>query len=199
MVPAAASSEAAQLEETMRSLGSLGRALAVGSALFTAPLVACDDGGSSTTDTATTATTATDATTADTSADDTAVADDTATTPDTTTGPVTWDQVYPIFHGDCVPCHAGNGSTASSGSGGHAMGAADMAIAYQASQLDASGSAPAACQGKKKGECALIRVKDGSMPASGDCAENPPGAKCPTAEEQALIQQWIDDGMLGPK
>ncbi len=34
------------------------------------------------------------------------------------------------------------------------------------------------------------------MPASGDCKSDPKGPKCPDSDEQALIQQWIDDGQL---
>ncbi len=105
-----------------------------------------------------------------------------------TTGPVTWDAVYPIFASSCTPCHGGN--TPTGGSGGHAIASADKATAYAASQLNAD-----VCPGKTIGECALVRIQNGSMPASGDC-QNPIGPKCPDAAEQALIQQWIDDGML---
>lgn len=184
----------------MRSLGTIGRALATACALLAAPITACGDDGdktdtTNTTDTSVTPDTNDTSVTPDTTETDTAVpADTTPDVPDEITGPVTWDQVYDIFHRDCVPCHAT--TTATSGSGGHSIGSAEPDVAYDASQLPVSENAPAACAGKKKGECALIRIKDGSMPASGDCADDPPGAKCPTAEEQALIQQWIDDGML---
>jgi hypothetical protein len=33
------------------------------------------------------------------------------------------------------------------------------------------------------------------MPATGEC-QQPVKPKCPTLEEQALIEQWIADGML---
>lgn len=102
---------------------------------------------------------------------------------------VTWDDVYPIFATSCTPCHAGAAPT--QGSGGHALASPDKAVAYDASQLPAD---LAKCAGKTIGECALIRIQDGSMPASGDCQE-PLGAKCPDLAEQALIQQWIADGM----
>ena len=115
----------------------------------------------------------------------------TETTPDTAAATVTWDDVYPIFAASCAPCH--NSATPNGGpSGGHSIASSNQAVAYQASQLPAR---IAKCAGKKIGECALIRIQDGSMPASGDCRE-PKTDKCPDASEQALIQQWIDDGML---
>lgn len=101
---------------------------------------------------------------------------------------VTWDDVYPIFASSCTPCHAGNSPTA--GSGGHAIASPDKAVAYDASQLAADH-----CPGKKIGECALERIKDGSMPASGEC-QDPVKPKCPDQDEQTLIQQWIAGGML---
>lgn len=111
--------------------------------------------------------------------------------PDADVGPevVTWDAVQPIFATSCAPCHAGNSATA--GSGGHAIGSPDPDVGYAASQLDA---AIAKCSGLTKGECALLRIRDGSMPATGECRE-PVQPKCPDVDEQALIERWVNDGM----
>jgi len=135
--------------------------------------------------------TAIDTTPADTAPDtagDTTAVDTTPAEVDP--GLVTWDDVYPIFSTSCTPCHAGASPTA--GSGGHAIASPNKAVAYDASQLSAD---LAKCAGKTIGECALIRIQDGSMPATGDC-QDPVKAKCPDVDEQALIQQWITDGML---
>lgn len=114
------------------------------------------------------------------------------TSPEVVVEKVTWDDVYAIFAADCTPCH--NSQTPGGGpSGGHSIGSTNKAIAYAASQKNAN---IAKCSGKTVGECALIRIKDGSMPASGDCSRDPKGPKCPDSDEQALIQQWIDDGQL---
>jgi hypothetical protein len=157
----------------MRLLAMMMGALLVG---------ACGDDGGTEADTADTQQAET---TPDTSAETT------AETSETTPAPVTWDDVYPIFVASCTPCHGG--ATPSSGpSGGHSIASADKAVAYQASQRDATHSK---CSGKKIGECALIRIQDGSMPASGDC-QDPKTAKCPDQDAQALIQQWVNDGML---
>ncbi len=105
---------------------------------------------------------------------------------------VVWDDVYPIFAASCSPCH--NSQSPGGGpSGGHSIGSSNKAIAYAASQKNANLTK---CAGKVVGQCALIRIQDGSMPASGECRSDPHGAKCPDSAEQALIQQWIDDGML---
>ena len=114
------------------------------------------------------------------------------TSPEVVVAKVTWDDVYDIFASSCTPCH--NSATAGGGpSGGHSIASTDKAVAYAASQRNAN---IGKCSGKTIGECALIRIKDGSMPASGDCSRTPKGPKCPDAAEQALIQQWFDDGML---
>ena len=175
--------------------GWVRRAMVVASVTALVPLGACgddDDGG-----TADTTTTTTDTSGGDTSvAETTTTTDSTTSTPeipdDTATDKVTWDEVAGIFRDSCTPCHA------TSSSGGHKIGATDLAVSYAASQQDASEFAPAACDGKKVGECALIRIDDGSMPLGAGCADDPTQAACPTAAEQALVQDWIDDGMLGP-
>ena len=128
-------------------------------------------------------------TTADTTAADTRPDPEPTDSAEVVPGPVTWDDVYPIFATSCTPCHAG--ATATAGSGGHAIASPNKAVAYDASQLPAD---LVTCQGKRIGECALVRIQDGSMPASGECQE-PVKPKCPEVDEQALIQQWISDGM----
>ena len=104
---------------------------------------------------------------------------------------VTWDDVQPIFARSCASCHVGTGTDPKSGSGAHALASADKATGYKASQ-----GASNYCQGKKVGECAIVRIKDGTMPQSGDCATMPKGPKCPSQVEQNTIQRWIDDGLL---
>jgi len=130
---------------------------------------------------------------ADTSPTDTADSSEPADTSPVDAADVTaitrFADIHQIFVNSCGACHTG--ATASSGSGGHSLGAADVAVAYQASQKAAN---IGKCSGKTVGECALIRIKDGSMPATGDCATTPKGAKCPTLEMQDAIQAWIDDG-----
>lgn len=102
----------------------------------------------------------------------------------------TWNDVYPVFARSCAPCHVGTGTDPKSGSGGHALASADKATAYKASQ-----GTSYYCIGKKVGECALVRIKDGTMPQGGDCASTPKGAKCPSTTEQDLIQAWIAGGL----
>lgn len=125
----------------------------------------------------------------DTSVDDTTVAQDTAEpAPEVVEDFVTFDEVHPIFRAKCVGCHA-----TPPGSGGHTIAHVDVATAYASSQTNAD-----VCAGKKIGECAMIRINNGSMPLGGNCGTNPNGAACLTADQKALIQAWIDDGMRGP-
>ncbi len=98
--------------------------------------------------------------------------------------PVTWAQVHPIFKASCGGCHGG--STPTGGSGGHAIGSADIDIAYQAALLDADGYP--ACAGLNIAECSLLRIEDGTMPKG--------GGSPPDAEARALILQWLTDGQL---
>jgi mono/diheme cytochrome c family protein len=150
-----------------------------------------DTGSPDVADTADTAVPDAADTTPDSTATDTLEPDVADTSPSDTATVTRFSDIHQIFINTCGTCHTG--ATASSGSGGHALGAADVAVAYQASQKTAN---IAKCSGKTVGECALIRIKDGSMPASGDCNQTPKGPKCPTEEMQALIQAWIDDGQL---
>lgn len=118
------------------------------------------------------------------------VAEVTETVETETVALTTWDDVYAIFAANCSGCHTSDTPTGGP-SGGHSIASTDKDVAYLASQNNAT---LAKCTGKTIGECALIRIQDGSMPASGDCSDDPPGDKCPTAEEQAIIAKWIADG-----
>lgn len=79
------------------------------------------------------------------------------------------NDVQPILGAKCAPCHTGGGS------GMHNMG-----ISYADTQLPSY-----YCSGKKKGECALVRIQNGTMPGS------PPV----TPAEQTIIDTWIGLGM----
>lgn len=107
-----------------------------------------------------------------------ATSDAGASTSDAATGgSATWSSIHTQFTTRCTPCHV------SSKSGGHNMGQADVAAAYADSQL-----ASAACAGKSKGACAAVRVRNGSMPATGPLPE-------PERTNLAnLIDQWVAAG-----
>lgn len=191
------------MDLTTRSVQRFGRAGLTAAAIFGLLLTGCDDKTSAPTDTPDTNDTpdVTDTTPgdtappADTEPEDTAPPLDTTppvdTSPEDTAGKTTWSQVHSIFVSACAPCHSGFEPTG--GAGNHAIASANADTAYQASQLDAG---IAKCAGKKVGECALIRIIDGSMPQGKNCGSNPNGAGCVSAANQALIQQWIQDGML---
>lgn len=172
-----------EMEMRKQAIGSVRRIMATLSIAALGALGACGDDDAST-DTSTTAT-------------DTAVATETTTATDTagetTTDKVTWDEIAGIFRDSCTPCHS------TGGSGGHNIAAPDLATSYAQSQKAVSNFAPAACAGKKVGECAHIRIVAGSMPAGAGCADDRTQAVCPTQAEMDLIQDWIDDGMLGPE
>jgi hypothetical protein len=76
----------------------------------------------------------------------------------------------PIFFAKCGPCHTGGGS-----------GAHNIGVSYSDSQLLSY-----SCPGKNKGQCAVARIMNGSMP----------GSPAVTAAEQAILQAWLDGGML---
>lgn len=137
-------------------------------------LAACGDDGEKKTDTSSPET----------------VAEVTETTETEVVALTTWDDVYAIFTDNCSGCHTSDTPTGGP-SGGHSIASTDKDVAYLASQNNAT---LAKCAGKTVGECALIRIKDGSMPATGDCSDDPPGEDCPTAAEQAILEKWIADG-----
>lgn len=87
--------------------------------------------------------------------------------------PVTYSaNVQPIFFAKCGGCHTGGGS------GGHNIG-----VSYADTQLSSY-----YCPGQTKGQCALVRIQNGTMP--------PGGVPMVTPAEQATIQAWINGGML---
>ncbi len=90
--------------------------------------------------------------------------------------------VQPILGAKCSPCHTG------SGVGGH-----DVGTVY-ADALEPSDE----CPGLTIGECALVRIQNGSMPAGRGCTGDPVldagNDACLTADEQSIVQNWIDNG-----
>ena len=97
--------------------------------------------------------------------------------------PVTYtNDVKPILLQHCSPCHSTGGS-----------GGANLATSYASTQL-----ASYACAGKTKGECALVRAQNGSMPPGAGCTGDPTkdagNPKCLTAAEQQTLQAWIAAG-----
>lgn len=84
--------------------------------------------------------------------------------------PVTYtNDVKPIFAAKCGPCHTGGGS-----------GGQNIGISYADTQ------APSYyCSGQTVGQCALVRIQNGTMP----------GSPAVTPAEQAVIQAWILAGM----
>jgi hypothetical protein len=85
--------------------------------------------------------------------------------------------VKPLFQQFCNGCHTtqGNGGT-------------NFAASHADTQLPSG-----YCTGKTMGECALVRINDGSMPQGLDCSNTFVGA-CPTQAQRATIQKWITDG-----
>jgi hypothetical protein len=96
------------------------------------------------------------------------------------------EDVLPIFKEKCTPCHAKGGSAASI----HSM-ATDYTSVQRSSNY---------CEGKKKGECTIVRIQKGEMPQGAGCTGNPDtdkdNAKCLTKAEQDTVQAWIDGGLL---
>ena len=57
------------------------------------------------------------------------------------------------------------------------------------------------CAGLTKAECTLVRINDGSMPDGAGCGgpvadDAANAASCVTVSEVAILQAWIDGGML---
>jgi hypothetical protein len=96
--------------------------------------------------------------------------------------------VKPIFMAKCGTCHSGTGS----GSTAHKL----AENADDAKKMSYTG----ACSGKPKGECALIRVKNGTMPFGKGCTGNPTTdaskPDCLTQAEQDKLQAWITGGLM---
>jgi hypothetical protein len=101
-------------------------------------------------------------------------------------GTVTYADVKPIFMAKCTPCHATGGA----GAGAHKL----------AESADDATKASYSCSGKKKGECTIVRVKAGTMPAitpkcTGNPATDAANSKCLTEAEQEKLQAWVDGGL----
>jgi hypothetical protein len=82
----------------------------------------------------------------------------------------------------CANCH--NGTTPGTCSGATCLNQYTDVIKNATS---------GACTGKKKGECALLRVNANTMPP-GPGTNKCGGTPCFSATEKALIQAWINGG-----
>jgi len=95
--------------------------------------------------------------------------------------------VQPILNAKCAGCHTGGSS------GQHNIGNTYSDANKSVINSAACGSATTV------GECAIIRIKDGSMPLAGNCTGDPVtdagNASCLTQAEQDTIQDWVDAGM----
>jgi len=103
-------------------------------------------------------------------------------------GTVTYADVKPIFMAKCTPCHSAGGAGAS---------------AHTLADSNADATKPAytpECAGKKKGECTLIRIKNGSMPFGKGCSGDPTmdstKSFCTTKAEQDKLQAWISGCLM---
>lgn len=103
------------------------------------------------------------------------------------TGPaVTYTaDIQPVFAEKCAPCHTG------AGIGGHNIG-----TTYADAFLPADNSD---CDGLNVGQCTIVRIQSGEMPQGAGCTGDPAQdagiADCLTADQQALLQTWIDTGL----
>ena len=93
---------------------------------------------------------------------------------DPTPTPTYTDDVKPILEAACNSCHTAGSS------GGTSFGSS-----YEDTQKNSY-----YCDGKTVGECTIVRIQDGSMQPP-----NKPQADEVSAEDQAIIQAWIDGGM----
>jgi len=93
------------------------------------------------------------------------------------------EHIKPILVTRCLGCHTGNGCA-----GG---GCWDD---YDDLMLDSY-----YCDGKTKGECAAVRIHEGSMPQGAGCSGDPVADEqkegCLTADEQQYIDWWVEGGM----
>lgn len=99
--------------------------------------------------------------------------------PDTDGVSYAWD-VQPILVRRCGLCHGG---------------LADLEVrSYASIRSPSSFCAP----GTSKGECSLLRVRDGTMPMGGGCSGDPTrdvgNPSCLDAAEHALLEAWVRDG-----
>ena len=147
--------------------------------LLSLGVVACDDGDTGPTSTAD----------AGNSSSDVAAQPDTPASPETaedtaSTAPTHSGAVGTILSAKCSGCHTGGSS------GGHNIGST-------ASDAAKTANSPA-CSGLTVAECAIKRIKDGSMPLGGGCSGDPAtdsgNSACLSAEEQETVQSWVDAG-----
>jgi hypothetical protein len=98
--------------------------------------------------------------------------------------PITYSvEVLPIYELHCTGCHTEGGCD-----GGGCWDSYDdlMKPSYY-------------CPDATKAECTVVRIHDGSMPQNASCSGDPeqdvdlPG--CVTAEEQQILDWWIEGGM----
>ncbi len=98
--------------------------------------------------------------------------------------PVTYATIQPILADKCTPCHEGPGPCS-----GEVCFATDYADTQLASNV---------CAELHVYECMLQRIQEGSMPFGEGCSVDPvidePFAACLDANQQALIQQWVEQG-----
>lgn len=98
--------------------------------------------------------------------------------------PTYCDDAKPIFAAKCTPCHTGGSS------GGHNIGK---------TYLDAKKQS-GACPDKPVGACAVIRIKNGTMPLGKGCGGPVPDAdpsadSCVTESELEVLEAWVAGGM----
>lgn len=103
--------------------------------------------------------------------------------------PVTYaDDIQPVFAAKCAPCHvdAGDGMCA--------------AGACLASSYDAIWQPSRSCDGEPVGECARVRIDNGSMPRGRGCTGDPVmdamNTACLTEAEHILLDTWIAGGLM---
>ena len=103
---------------------------------------------------------------------------------------VRFTEPHAIYASKCTPCHT------TGGSGGHSIGAPDIATAYTSSQQAAYTIIGT------KGAATIVRIMAGEMPLGRGCTGDPildsGNSACLTQAEQDTIIQWIADGQLPP-
>ena len=100
----------------------------------------------------------------------------------------TWtNDVKPIFEVKCTPCHVTMRIA-------HNLGMSYADAMKEPTNTTACGDA------ETVGACTILRIKNGSMPSlkmcSGDPAMDADNDACLTAEEQAIVQAWVDGGLM---
>ena len=95
--------------------------------------------------------------------------------------------VQPILSAKCSGCHTGLSS------GGHNIGTT------YADALGSAGVTYPACSELTVGACAILRIKNGTMPLGGGCSGDPATDEgkpaCLDQAQQDTIQAWVDAGM----